>query len=486
MMFEFTRNKITFLMGLVIFCLIFQPTVFAASPKYAMLNSSFALKIEDAAKINSELQLTVLDTIEDSRCPSDVTCVWEGTVSVQVNLIKDNLNLGNHTIRLGENKDKNQIFDGYFVKLVTVEPYPSSTTSIKPSDYVMTFLVSKINEPKIDAPLKQFNIGIPINNIQCKADLVLVIKLSNSSPACVTPNTAEKLFVRNWAENENTISVNPIIKTGTYAGHCIGYCAKEFIITSDKIIFTQNGHNFVSDEWVDLHEKTKESQLSQTEWNKLIDLIDFHQFRFLPDKIGCPGCADAPVEWIEISYEGKTKRIEFENGDEIPEISELIVALHEIRNSVDSINSFEECVLDGNSVMESYPRQCRTIDGENFVEEIDDFSDTPRETEGKRSPVNVPDATNENNLLCQTSWNIETTEELDKEHIKNSIQSTIAQFGITYFLEDREITVLENSSGYMISISGLWDPESVQYSMITEDLKNVSGVDVHGEPAICS
>ncbi|EIJ66727.1 hypothetical protein BD31_I1203, partial [Candidatus Nitrosopumilus salaria BD31] len=108
-------------MGLVIFCLIFQPTVFAASPKDAMLDSSFALKIEEAAKINSELQLTVLNTIEDSRCPSNVTCVWEGTVSVQVNLIKDNLNLGNHTIRLGENNNENQIFDGYFIKLITVE-----------------------------------------------------------------------------------------------------------------------------------------------------------------------------------------------------------------------------------------------------------------------------------------------------------------------------------------------------------------------------
>jgi hypothetical protein len=35
------------------------------------------------------------------------------------------------------------------------------------------------------------------------------------------------------------------------------------------------------------------------------------------------------------------------------------------------INSFEECMADGNPVMESYPRQCRTKDGRIFVEEID-------------------------------------------------------------------------------------------------------------------
>ncbi len=378
MIFKVNRNKTTLFVGFTIFCLIFQPTVFGVSPKDTMLDSTFTLKIEETANIDSELQLTVLDTIEDSRCPTDVTCVWEGTVSVQVNLIKDDQNIGNHTIRLGEIEGDKQIFDGYFVRLVTVEPYPLSTTPIKPSDYVMTFLVSKINETKIDAPLKQFKTGIPINDIQCKADLVLVIKSSNSNPACVKSNTAEKLLSRGWAKVENTRSFQPIIKTGTYAGHCIGYCTKEFIITPEKIIFSQNGHDFVSGEWSDLLEKTKVTQMSQTEWGKLIDLIDFQQFNSLPDKIGCPGCADAPVEWIEISYDDKTKKIEFEHEDKIPEISKLIIALQEIRNRVEiSIGSFEECIAAGNPAMESSPRQCRTVDGEHFVEEIDDVIDSP-------------------------------------------------------------------------------------------------------------
>lgn len=36
----------------------------------------------------------------------------------------------------------------------------------------------------------------------------------------------------------------------------------------------------------------------------------------------------------------------------------------------DNINSFKECVEDGNLVMESYPRQCATLSGKNFVENI--------------------------------------------------------------------------------------------------------------------
>ena len=38
--------------------------------------------------------------------------------------------------------------------------------------------------------------------------------------------------------------------------------------------------------------------------------------------------------------------------------------------SMFSIDSFEECVAAGNPIMESYPRQCRTSDGQHFEEFI--------------------------------------------------------------------------------------------------------------------
>ena len=39
----------------------------------------------------------------------------------------------------------------------------------------------------------------------------------------------------------------------------------------------------------------------------------------------------------------------------------------------EKISSFEECVDEGNLVMESYPRMCRTEDGRLFIEEIKDI-----------------------------------------------------------------------------------------------------------------
>ncbi len=35
-----------------------------------------------------------------------------------------------------------------------------------------------------------------------------------------------------------------------------------------------------------------------------------------------------------------------------------------------TITDFESCALNGNAIMESYPRQCRTTDGRTFVENI--------------------------------------------------------------------------------------------------------------------
>ena len=53
-------------------------------------------------------------------------------------------------------------------------------------------------DAKILAPLKQFNTGIPIEEIKCRDNLVLIQKYDGSS-ACVKPETKQKLIERGWA-----------------------------------------------------------------------------------------------------------------------------------------------------------------------------------------------------------------------------------------------------------------------------------------------
>jgi len=57
---------------------------------------------------------------------------------------------------------------------------------------------------RILSPLKQ---DVPVNDILCKADLQLIIKMEDNTPACVTPTTRHKLIEREWGESlENLLS----------------------------------------------------------------------------------------------------------------------------------------------------------------------------------------------------------------------------------------------------------------------------------------
>lgn len=355
-----------------VYFLILQPAAFGAENNF--LDFPIGLKIGETANINSELKMTLLE-IEDSRCPSGVVCVWQGTVSAKIQLIKGTQDLGIHTIPMEMIENNEETFDGYYIRLTNVEPYPVSTNPIHSTDYAATFFISIADAIHIESPLKQFKNGIPFNEIKCNPGLQLTQKY-DGKPACVKSVTYFELIKRNWVSNiikavqstdhsetDHDQNIIPVIKTGTNSGFCLGYCSKEFIITPEKIVYIQSGR--------EVPDKTKEISFSTETWTELKNLVDFQKFNLLPDKIGCPGCADAPVEWIEIASADKIKRIEFEKGDNIPEIYKLLLEIQTIRNQIESlIENFNDCVEAGNPVMESYPRQCRTSDGKNFVEEI--------------------------------------------------------------------------------------------------------------------
>ncbi|MDO8435184.1 MAG: hypothetical protein Q7S89_00695, partial [bacterium] len=83
-------------------------------------------------------------------------------------------------------------------------------------------------------------------------------------------------------------------------------------------------------------EVKKEIQISSDEWNSLVGALDVKKFNLLPERIGCPDCADGGAEWIEI-FDGKaTKKVTFEYGASISGIDPFITKLREIRKNVSS------------------------------------------------------------------------------------------------------------------------------------------------------
>ena len=55
-------------------------------------------------------------------------------------------------------------------------------------------------QSKIESPLKQIQSGITTNNVICNTGLTLIIKSEDGSPACVKPQSAQKLLMRGWAQ----------------------------------------------------------------------------------------------------------------------------------------------------------------------------------------------------------------------------------------------------------------------------------------------
>jgi len=111
------------------------------------LDVPFQLKINQVAFIKSEnIKIIFMNVTEDSRCPSDVECIWEGQVTIVINIFKNNQFIGefNLTSRTGFDELAIKEFDGYSINLIKVEPYPISTQIIELSDYIATFNVSKI------------------------------------------------------------------------------------------------------------------------------------------------------------------------------------------------------------------------------------------------------------------------------------------------------------------------------------------------------
>ena len=79
--------------------------------------------------------------INDSRCPSDVTCVWEGMVEVKISIenpITDSIALNSH----------NNLIDTvgqYIFELKEITPYPVSTKTIELEDYDVTLKIFELD-----------------------------------------------------------------------------------------------------------------------------------------------------------------------------------------------------------------------------------------------------------------------------------------------------------------------------------------------------
>lgn len=112
------------------------------APEYSLAEAadSVPLRVGRETRV-ATLWLTLSGVSADSRCPSDVVCVWAGDAVAEIQAdppcIKDGCRAASAAFSLHTNGEpRSGDYFGYRIRLVALQPYPVSTRPIKPRDYV--------------------------------------------------------------------------------------------------------------------------------------------------------------------------------------------------------------------------------------------------------------------------------------------------------------------------------------------------------------
>ncbi len=111
--------------------------VFAACPPQNS-TTTIILTTLGQKKTGLNVSLTPLEIVEDSRCPSDVQCIWAGTVKVRTK-IESALGSSEMVLELGQSVTT----EAEEITLLEVWPGKSSADVIPVSSYRLTFDVKK-------------------------------------------------------------------------------------------------------------------------------------------------------------------------------------------------------------------------------------------------------------------------------------------------------------------------------------------------------
>ncbi|HEX4957327.1 MAG TPA: hypothetical protein VFV46_04065 [Lacibacter sp.] len=109
-----------------------------------VLNESFTLKKgETACTPNDEVCIDFVNVSGDSRCPSNVMCIWQGVAEVNL-VLKYNQTDYPFTLNTIDHLQykKDTVLQGYTIQLEQLNPYPDGRP-INSRDYVVQLKVRK-------------------------------------------------------------------------------------------------------------------------------------------------------------------------------------------------------------------------------------------------------------------------------------------------------------------------------------------------------
>lgn len=121
---------------------------------------------------------------------------------------------------------------------------------------------------------------------------------------------------------------------GQWVGICYGYCSVELEVSPGEATLLKTADRSDKRKHPDLRVR---ADLSTKHWKELQQLADHDTLFALPDHVGCPGCVDEEVEFLEVKFSDRSKKLISYNAGSAPkEIKELTDKLRTLENKLGS------------------------------------------------------------------------------------------------------------------------------------------------------
>jgi len=107
------------------------------------LGETFTIGVGQSAQITGEdMMITFNGVIGDSRCPQNVTCVWEGVASSNITIVYQG---NDYTVVLNSPGITERATDTFIDYTLTynLNPYPREGEEISPNEYRLNMTLTK-------------------------------------------------------------------------------------------------------------------------------------------------------------------------------------------------------------------------------------------------------------------------------------------------------------------------------------------------------
>ncbi|MGA9773619.1 MAG: hypothetical protein WBV94_31605 [Blastocatellia bacterium] len=139
--------RIPLAIALSLMCVLFDSVYVGcrgAADSDAVLRQEFKIRYGQEVTVKGEgLKVKFVSVPDDSRCPENVTCVWEGDAKIMTSVRRASAEESQIELHTNGKFARSGRYQQYVITLVSLDPYPKTDANKKQSDYVATLQITK-------------------------------------------------------------------------------------------------------------------------------------------------------------------------------------------------------------------------------------------------------------------------------------------------------------------------------------------------------